>query len=158
MRAYADTSFLGKLLTQEPGTRAAVADYRRLGRPPVFFLPLHDLEVANAIRQRAFHQRNTTPSAVRSALNRERDTSLALLQKYISRRAFIEISQDMDTSIELARKLSVKHTECLGCRGFDLHSTNEDGRTIEAFGNLSQICVQCPTNLSVPKKWTAVFR
>ncbi|MDA1276752.1 MAG: type II toxin-antitoxin system VapC family toxin [Verrucomicrobia bacterium] len=120
MRAYADTSFLVKLLTQEPGTRAAVADYRRLGRPPVFFLPLHDLEVANAIRQRAFHQRNTTPSAVRSAINRERDTSLALLQKYISRRAFIEISQDMDTSIELARKLSVKHTECLGCRGFDL--------------------------------------
>ena len=53
MRAYADTSFLVKLLTQEPGTASAVADYRRLGRPPVFFLPLHSLEVANAIRQRA---------------------------------------------------------------------------------------------------------
>src|SRR2546422_659737 len=105
MRAYADTSFLVKLLTQEPATAIAVADYRRLGRPPVFFLPLHSLEVANAIRQRAFHQRHTMASSARSAIQRERDTSLALLQKYISRRAFIEISHDMETSIALARNL-----------------------------------------------------
>src|ERR1041384_2778339 len=120
MRAYADTSFLVKLLTQEPGTAMAVAGYRRLGRPPVFFLPLHSLEVANAIRQRAFHQRHTTPSSDRSAIKRERDTSLALLEKLISRRAFIEISLDMDAAIEWARTLSEKHTERLGCCGFDL--------------------------------------
>jgi len=120
MRAYADTSFLVKLLTQEPGTTAAVELYRRIGRPPVLFLPLHALEVANAVRQRAFHQRHTTPSSERAAIKRERDTSLALLQKFISRRAFVEISQDMDTAIELARSLSAKHTERLGCRGFDL--------------------------------------
>ena len=120
MRAYADTSFLVKLLTQEPGTKTAVADYRRLGRPPVFFLPLHNLEVANAIRQPAFHQRHTTPSSDRSAIKRERDTALSLLHKFLSRRAFIEISHDMDAAIELARSLSEKHTERLGCRGFDL--------------------------------------
>jgi predicted nucleic acid-binding protein len=120
MRAYADTSFLVKLLTQEPGTAEAVADYRRLGRPPVFFLPLHSLEVANAIRQRAFHQRHTMPSSERIAIRRERDTSLGLIQRYISQRAFIEISHDMDAAIESARCLSAKHTERLGCRGFDL--------------------------------------
>ena len=120
MRAYADTSFLVKLLTQERGTATAVADYRRLGRPPVFFLPLHNLEVANAIRQRAFHQRHGTPSSERASVNRERDASLALLDKFISRRAFTEISLDMDAAIELARHLSQKHTERLGCRGFDL--------------------------------------
>jgi predicted nucleic acid-binding protein len=120
MRAYADTSFLVKLLTQEPGTQIAVADYRRLGRPPVFFLPLHSLEVSNAIRQRAFHQRHSTESSDRSAIKRERDRSLALLQKYISRRAFVEISHDMDAVIDLARGLSARHTERLGCRGFDL--------------------------------------
>lgn len=120
MRAYADTSFLVKLLTQEPGTKAAVADYRRLDRPALFLLPLHHLEVANAIRQRAFHQRRTLPSSERSAIKREREASLALLQKYISRRAFIEISHDMEPAIELARSLSAKHTERLGCRGFDL--------------------------------------
>src|SRR5213593_2125706 len=110
MRAYADTSFLVKLLTQERGTATAVADYRRLGRPPVFFLPLHNLEVANAIRQRAFHQRHSTPSSERASVKRERDTSLALLNKFISRRAFTEISLDMDAAIELARHLSEKHT------------------------------------------------
>ena len=120
MRAYADTSFLVKLLTREPGTTRAVADYRSLGRPPVFFLPLHGLEVANAIRHRVFHQRHAMPSGDRSAIKRECETSLALLQKYIWRRAFIEISHDMDAAIEAARALSEKHTARLGCRGFDL--------------------------------------
>ena len=79
MRAYADTSFLVRLLTHEPGTTSAVDVYRRIGRPPVFFLPLHGLEVANAIRQRAFHQRHSTRASERTLIKRERDTSLALL-------------------------------------------------------------------------------
>jgi len=120
MRAYADTSFLVKLLTEEPGTAAAVADYRRLGRPSIFFLPLHSLEVANAIRQRAFHQRRSSPSSARGAIKREREAALALLKKFISRGAFVESSVDMDGAIEVACALSEKHTERLGCRGFDL--------------------------------------
>jgi predicted nucleic acid-binding protein len=120
MRAYADTSFLVKLLTQEPGTAAAVDLYRRIGRPPVYFFPLHGLEVANAIRQRAFHQRHTAASSERASIRRERDTALALLDKYILGRAWIETAVDMDAAIEVARGLSVKHTERLGCRGFDL--------------------------------------
>jgi len=120
MRVYADTSFLVKLLTQEPGTATAVAEYRRLGRPAVFFLPLHELEVTNAIRQRAFHQRHTLHSSERSSIKRERDTALALLQKYISRGAFIETIQEMEVAIERALHLSEKYIERLGCRGFDL--------------------------------------
>jgi len=120
MRAYADTSFLVKLLTQEGGTATAVAHYRHLGRPPLFFLPLHGLEATNAIRQRAFHQRHTVPSSDRPAIKAEHDRSLALLHNLISRRVFIEISQDMHAAIELARSLSEKHTNRLGCRGFDL--------------------------------------
>jgi predicted nucleic acid-binding protein len=120
MRAYADTSFLVKLLTQEPGTAGAVDLYRQVGRPPMFFLPLHGLEVTNAIRQRAFHQRHGVASSERTAIKRERDTSLALLHKFISRRAFVEISLDTDTAIELARSLSAKHTERLGARAIDL--------------------------------------
>jgi predicted nucleic acid-binding protein len=120
MRVYADTSFLVKLLTQEPGTAAAVELYRGIGRPPLFFLPLHGLEVANAIRQRAFHQRHTTSSSERTAIKRERDASLALLHKFIARRAFVEVIVDMDAAIEAARGLSEKHTESLGCRAIDL--------------------------------------
>lgn len=120
MRVYADTSFLVKLLTEEPGTTAAVADYRGLGRPSIFFLPLHELEVANAIRQRAFHLRRSTPSSERTAGKRERDAALALLKKFISRGVFVESSVDIDGAIDVARALSEKHTERLGCRGFDL--------------------------------------
>lgn len=120
MRVYADTSFLVRLVTEEPGTEAAMADYHRLGRPPMFYLPLHALEVTNAVRQRAFHLRHSAPSSARAAIKREADTALALLAKFVSRRVLIEISHDMDPAIELARSLSAKHTERLGCRGFDL--------------------------------------
>jgi len=120
MRVYADTSFLVRLVTEEPGTAVAVADYRRLGRPAMFFLPLHSLEVTNAIRQRAFHLRRSTPGGKRTAIKRETGTALDLLAKFISRRVFIESSVDMDKAIEVARSLSEKHTERLGCRGFDV--------------------------------------
>jgi predicted nucleic acid-binding protein len=120
MRVYADTSFLVRLVTEEPGTEAAMADYHRLGRPPLFYLPLHQLEVSNAIRQRAFHQRRTLPSSERSAIKRESDSALALLAKFISRRVLLDSAVDMDAAIELARNLSAKHTERFGCRSFDL--------------------------------------
>jgi predicted nucleic acid-binding protein len=120
MRAYADTSFLVRLLTEEPGTAAAVADYRSLGRPPIFFLSLHDLEVANAIRQRAFHQRHATRSTERRAIKREREAALCLMKKFIARGAFVQSSVDLEDAFETARALSEKHTERLGCRGFDL--------------------------------------
>ena len=97
-----------------------MADYHRLGRPAIFFLPLHSLEVANAIRQRAFHLRRTTPSRDRKAIKRETETALGLLPKFVSRRVFIETSVDMEKAIEFAHSFSAKHTERLGCRGFDL--------------------------------------
>jgi predicted nucleic acid-binding protein len=78
------------------------------------------LEVANAVRQRAFQQRRTTPASERLEIKRNRDTALDLLQKYIARRAFIEATMDLDTAIGRARALSAKHTGRLGCRGFDL--------------------------------------
>jgi predicted nucleic acid-binding protein len=120
MRVYADTSFLVRLVTEEPGTEAAMADYRRLGRPAMFYLPLHSLEVANAMRQRAFRLRRSAPASGRAAIKRETEAALNLLSKFIARRVFIESSVDMDIAMEVARSLSAKHTERLGCRGFDL--------------------------------------
>jgi predicted nucleic acid-binding protein len=60
------------------------------------------------------------PATDRLVIKQERDASLALLHKFISRRAFIEISLDLETVVDLARSLSERHTERLGCRGFDL--------------------------------------
>ena len=120
MRTYADTSFLMRLVAEEPGSTGAVADYRRLGWPRVFYLSLHDLEVTNAIRQRAFHLRRSVPASERVSIARERKAALALLRKFIVRGAFVEIAVDMDMAMTAARALSERHTERLGCRGFDL--------------------------------------
>ena len=120
MRTYADTSFLVRLLTGDPGTAIAVADYRRLGRPALFFLPLHLLEVTNAIRQRAFHLRRTMPGGERAMIKRETEAALAVLSKFVARRIFVEAAVDAEEAIDLACALSAKHTERPGCRGFDL--------------------------------------
>ena len=120
MRAYADTSFLVKLVADEPGSEATMAGFRRLGFPPLFFLPLHGLEVTNAIRHRAFHLRRSIESGGRAAIARERDTALARIERWLKRGWLIEAAADCDEALMRARSLSEKHTERLGCRGFDL--------------------------------------
>ena len=120
MRAYADTSFLVKLVTDEPDSEEAMAEFRRLGFPPLFFLPLHALEVTNAIRQRAFHLRHSTKSGQRAAIARERDAALARIERWTTRGWLVEATADCDEALLRARTLSERHTERLGCRGFDL--------------------------------------
>ena len=120
MRAYADTSFLVKLVTAEPGSEATMAELRRLHFPPLFFLPLHALEVTNAIRHRAFHLRRSAGSGQRAAIARERDAALARIERWLKRRWLIEATADCDEALLRAGTLSERHTERLGCRGFDL--------------------------------------
>ena len=120
MRAYADTSFLVKLVTDEPGSQATMAEFRRLDFPPLFFLPLHGLEVTNAIRHRAFHLRHSAGSGQRAATTRERDAALSRIERWVKRGWLIEAIADCDDALLHARTLSERHTERLGCRGFDL--------------------------------------
>jgi predicted nucleic acid-binding protein len=120
MRVYADTSFLVKLVTTETGSEEAMAEFRRLGFPPLFFLPLHFLEVTNAIRQRAFHLRRSAGGGQRVAIARARDIALARVDHWLARGWLIEAGTDCDDAFLRARKLSERHTERLGCRGFDL--------------------------------------
>lgn len=120
MRVYADTSFLVKLVTTEAGSEEAVAEFRGLDFPRPFFLPLHALEVANAIRHRAFHLRRSVTGGQRAAVARERDAALARIERWLRRGWLIEATADCDEALQRARKLSERHTERLGCRGFDL--------------------------------------
>lgn len=120
MRAYADTSFLVKLVTDEPGSPAAIDEFRRLKFPPLFFLPLHGLEVTNAIRHRAFHLRRTTESGQRTGIARERDAALDRIERWLKRGWLLEATADCDEALMRARTLSASHTERLGCRSFDL--------------------------------------
>lgn len=120
MRAYADTSFLVRLVATESGSEQAMAEFRRLDFPPLFFLPLHGLEVTNAIRYRAFHLRHGAGSGQRAGIARERDAALARIERWLGRGWLIEATADCDEALLRARTLSEKHTERRGCRGFDL--------------------------------------
>jgi predicted nucleic acid-binding protein len=120
MKAYADTSFLVKLVTRETGSQEAMAEFRRLGLPRLIFLPLHALEATNAVRQRAFHLRRSAGTGQRAGIARERDATLARLGRWLKRGWLIESAGDWDEAWLHARTLSEKHTDRLGCRGFDL--------------------------------------
>jgi predicted nucleic acid-binding protein len=120
VRAYADSSFILRLITMEPGSPETVAEYRRLGKPPLFFLPLHALEVRNGIRHRAFHQRRSTISGERQHVARERDAAFARLEHLIARRTLLEVPTEMDTAISRAAQLSAAHSERIGARAIDL--------------------------------------
>jgi len=120
VRVYADSSFILRLITGEHGAELAAAEYRRLGKPTLFYLPLHALEVENAIHMRAFHERRVLPSGERGHIRRERDAALARLARWIKRGALREIVTDMDLAIDRARELSVAHSERMGARAVDL--------------------------------------
>ena len=120
MRAYADSSFILRLITGESGSTAAIGEYRRLKSPRLFFLPLHALEIENAIGQRAFFQRHSIPSGERGQVTRERDAALSRLLRLKNRRALVDVAVDMDAAIEGARSLSKTHAEKIGARAMDL--------------------------------------
>lgn len=120
MRAYADSSFILRLVTGEADSPQAIAEYRRLESPRLFYLPLHALEVRNAILQRAFHQRRSIAACQRQRVARERDAALARLGYLVARHALLEVSLDMDAAITRAANLSTAHTERLGARAIDL--------------------------------------
>ncbi len=120
MRAYADSSFMLRLLTAEADSGSAIAAYRRLGLPPLFFLPLHRLEVRNAILQRAFHERRSLPSRRHRQVARERDAALGRLESFLARRTLLDVALEMDPVLTRATALSDTHTERLGLRAIDL--------------------------------------
>lgn len=120
MRAYADSSFILRLVTAEADSEAAIGEYRRIGLPPLFFLPLHALEVRNAILQRAFHERRSLPARARQHVARERDAAFDRLERFLSRRTLLDVAVDLDAVIVRATDLAVAHTERLGARAIDL--------------------------------------
>jgi predicted nucleic acid-binding protein len=120
MRAYADSSFILRLITGERDSGAAINEYRRLGLPALFFLRLHALEVRNAILQRAFHERRSLAAHHRQHVARERDAALARLEGFVSRRTLLEVTLDTDAAMVRATELGTAHTERLGARAIDL--------------------------------------
>ncbi|HEV2327705.1 MAG TPA: hypothetical protein VGY56_02830 [Verrucomicrobiae bacterium] len=120
MRSYADSSFILRLITGEADSPQVIAEYRRLGTPRLYYLPLHALEVRNAILQRAFHQRRSAAAGERAGIARERDVALARLERLLARRALLDVALDPDAVVARAIRLSAAHTERIGARAIDL--------------------------------------
>ena len=110
MRAYVDSSFILRLVTGEADSPQTIVEYRRLGSPKLFFLPLHALEVRNAILQRAFHKRRSISSRERQHVARERDAALGRLEHLVARRALLDVTLDIEAAITRAANLSTVHT------------------------------------------------
>src|SRR5689334_11728564 len=98
MRVYGDTSFLVKLVTEEAGSTEAMSEFRRLDFPPLYFLSVHKLEVANAIRQRAFHLGRSAPSGQRASIARAREAGLARIDKWLARGWLAETAADHEAA------------------------------------------------------------
>jgi hypothetical protein len=81
VRAYADSGFILRLITGESDSESVVGEYRRLGKPALFFLSVHDLEVRNAILQRAFHQRRSVGPDERQQVTRRHDSAFGRLAR-----------------------------------------------------------------------------
>jgi hypothetical protein len=108
------------MVTAEVESPATIAQYRSLGHPSLFFLPLHALEVRNAILTRAFFQRRALASGDRRHVVRERDAALSRLDRLLARRVLLDVTADMEEVIAQAGKLSSAHSERLGARAIDL--------------------------------------
>ncbi len=120
MRAYADSSFILRLVTSETDSPAAIGEYRRHGMPALFFHWLHRLEIRNAVLQRAFHQRRSAVASDRARVARERDTALARLDRFLARRTLIDVPLEAEVVGEQALALSTAHTERIGARTIDI--------------------------------------
>ena len=117
---YADSSFLVRLVTSEPGSEAVVAQYRRLGRPRMAFAPLHELEVRNSLRLKTFLEKQSGPSTKMSRRAAPAATWEARLRFFLERRMLVPCACDWIAIVERALQLSDTHTPTLGTRTYDI--------------------------------------
>ena len=120
MRVYADSSFIVRLLFASTENLSAKATFHRLGRPSMFYLPLHELEVCNGILQRAFHDEQSGGRAARAEAARVKATSLARVEKMVARKGLLRIAPNWERATKIAVELTFKHTEAIGARSLDI--------------------------------------
>lgn len=118
MKVCADTSFIVKLLTPEPGAGAAVDLYRRLGRPRLPYTQIHRMEVESAISQKAFNARRQ--GGRRITVFREKETAMDRLNRWLQVALLVETEVEWDVCFEHALRTLPDHSEKLGCRTIDL--------------------------------------
>jgi predicted nucleic acid-binding protein len=117
MKFYPDTSFIGQLLVPDFASAKAVDCYRRLNRPALSYVALHELEVPNTLRARVFMAGG---SAARAATRRESEKGQQRLRHLLQTGRLERIPVDWDDAVSDAEQLSRRFTEKLGVRALDL--------------------------------------
>lgn len=117
---YGDSSFVLRLLTNEAGSARAVAVFRRLGRPCLAFGPLHEIEIRNGLRMKAFMEIRSRTTASKTELNRELSAWEGRLERFLERGNLVRIEVSWDKVMEAALRLSREQTLRLGTRSYDI--------------------------------------
>jgi predicted nucleic acid-binding protein len=117
---YADTSFLLRLLTNESGAAAAMAAYRRFGTPRLVFGPLHELEVRNGLRLKAWMEQQGAGAVQARRIATLQTEWERRLQRHLACGSFLAKSWDWEEVASRAEQLSAQHTVSLGARAFDV--------------------------------------
>lgn len=119
MSVYADSSYLLQFLTPDFASTEAISLHRRLGCPGYAFVPLHDLEIPNALRLKMFAS-SKLASTARSAERRSVDNGFRRLDRYFATRCFRRTPFDWEKVALEAQSLSERFTPKLGSRSLDL--------------------------------------
>jgi predicted nucleic acid-binding protein len=117
---YADSSFLLRLLTNESGAASAMAAFRRFGAPRLVSGPLHELEVRNGLRLKAWiEQQGLSEARMRQIMVLQAEWE-ARLQRHLARGSFLTKRWEWDEVAARAEQISTTYTSVLGTRAFDV--------------------------------------
>lgn len=105
---YLDTGCLVKLYYPEPDSAAVVA---RVAGRAMFYTPLHELELTNALNQKCFHGQ---------AIETQVNAALALIQSDLASGVLVTPPMIWQTHFQSATQLSLSHTPVIGCRSLDI--------------------------------------
>jgi len=105
---YLDTGCLVKLYYPEPDSSAVVT---RVAGRPMFYTPLHELELTNALNQKRFHKQATEPQV---------NAALGLIQADLASGVLVAPASAWQTHFQSATRLSMSHTPSIGCRSLDI--------------------------------------
>jgi predicted nucleic acid-binding protein len=120
MKAYADTSFLLRVLVRDVESEPVDSAHRALGRPCLLYSSLHALETGNAIRLRTFFGSNGAIAAARKQLAREEQAAFRRLRLSLATGRFIAAQMPWEEAAKEALRLSEAHCHRIGLRAFDL--------------------------------------
>lgn len=105
---YLDTGCLVKLYYPEPDSAAVAA---RVAGRSIFYTPLHELELTNALNQKRFHGQAT---------ERQATAALGLIQADLASGVLVAPTSVWQTHFRSAVQLSMSHTPSIGCRSLDI--------------------------------------